>query len=87
MAQENALREGEEKKAGEKPEKVPARVPGTAIASERLDKMARAATELPDSVPGQSRACGFARLLADSRGGQYGLRWWRGGRFRAAQGG
>jgi hypothetical protein len=53
MAQENALREGEEKKSGEKQEKAAARVPGTAIASEGdLDKATRAATELPDSVPG-----------------------------------
>ena len=52
LVQENALREGEEKKAADK-EKASGRVPGTAIASETdFDKITRAATELPDSVPG-----------------------------------
>ena len=52
LVQENALREGEEKKAADK-EKTSGRVPGTAIASETdFDKITRAATELPDSVPG-----------------------------------
>jgi hypothetical protein len=52
LVQENALREGEEKKP-EKPEKDSARVPGTAIASlTDFEKITRAATELPDSVPG-----------------------------------
>jgi hypothetical protein len=52
LLQENALREGDDKKAADK-EKGSARVPGTAIASETdFDKITRAATELPDSVPG-----------------------------------
>ncbi|HEY1497595.1 MAG TPA: M14 family metallopeptidase, partial [Candidatus Solibacter sp.] len=54
IAQENALRDGEEKKGDkEKDEKADARVPGTAIASEAdFDRVTRANTELPDSVPG-----------------------------------
>ncbi len=55
IAQENALRDGEEKKSTEKDkdEKADARVPGTAIVSEAdFDKVTRANTELPDSVPG-----------------------------------
>jgi hypothetical protein len=57
LVQENALREGEEKKPAEKDkaekEKPTGRVPGTAIASEtEFDKATRATTELPDSVPG-----------------------------------
>jgi hypothetical protein len=57
LVQENALREGEEKKPAEKEkaekEKATERVPGTAIATEtEFDKATRAATELPDSVPG-----------------------------------
>ncbi len=52
IAQENALRDSEEKKSSEKEEKA-ARVPGTAIASDAdFEKVTRAATELPDSVPG-----------------------------------
>jgi hypothetical protein len=52
LLQENALRDGDEKKA-EKAEKGSTRVPGTAIANESdFDKITRAATELPDSVPG-----------------------------------
>ncbi|MCU1239129.1 MAG: peptidase carboxypeptidase [Candidatus Solibacter sp.] len=52
LHQENALREGEEKKP-DKDEKPPVRVPGTAIANEAdFDKVTRATTELPDSVPG-----------------------------------
>ncbi|MCX6633086.1 MAG: peptidase M14, partial [Candidatus Solibacter sp.] len=53
LVQENALREGEEKKPAEKTEKTAGRVPGTAIASETdFDKITRAASELPDSAPG-----------------------------------
>ena len=55
IAQENALRDGEEKKGveKEKDEKPDARVPGTAIATEaELAKVTRANTELPDTVPG-----------------------------------
>ena len=53
LLQENALRDGDDKKAADKAEKGSARVPGTAIASESdFDKITRAATELPDSVPG-----------------------------------
>ncbi len=53
LLQENALRDGDDKKAADKAEKGSARVPGTAIASEtEFDKITRAATELPDSVPG-----------------------------------
>jgi hypothetical protein len=54
LVQENALREGDEKKpAPDKPEKAGTRVPGTAIATETdFDKITRASTELPDSVPG-----------------------------------
>jgi hypothetical protein len=53
LLQENALRDGDDKKAAEKAEKGSARVPGTAIASESdFDKITRATTELPDSVPG-----------------------------------
>jgi len=52
LIQENALREGEEKKPADK-DKTSARVPGTAIATESdFDKVTRANTELPDSVPG-----------------------------------
>jgi hypothetical protein len=52
IAQENALRDGEEKKSGEDDEK-PARVPGTTIATQaEFDRVTRAAAELPDSVPG-----------------------------------
>ena len=52
LVQENALRE-DEKKAAEKPEKGSTRVPGSAIASQAdFDKVTRANTELPDSVPG-----------------------------------
>ena len=53
LVQENALREGDEKKPADKTEKAAGRVPGTAIASEiDFDKITRAATELPDSAPG-----------------------------------
>ena len=53
LLQENALRDGDEKKAADKAEKGPRACPGTAIASEAdFDKVTRAATELPDSVPG-----------------------------------
>jgi hypothetical protein len=55
LVQENALREGDDKKPAEKTDKEKAteRVPGTAIATEaEFDKAARAVTELPDSVPG-----------------------------------
>jgi hypothetical protein len=53
LVQENALREGEDKKAADKPDKESTRVPGTAITSEtEFDKITRASTELPDSVPG-----------------------------------
>ena len=52
LVQENALREGDEKKPADK-EKASGRVPGTAIASQTdFEKITRAATELPDSVPG-----------------------------------
>ena len=51
LLQENALREGDDKKAADKADKGSTRVPGTAIASETdFDKITRAATELPDSV-------------------------------------
>jgi hypothetical protein len=56
LVQENALRGGDDKKpAADKADKAEksGRVPGTAIATEtEFDKATRAATELPDSVPG-----------------------------------
>jgi hypothetical protein len=52
MPQENALREGEEKKPAT-PEKPGTRVPGTIIATDAdFEKTTRATTELPDSAPG-----------------------------------
>ena len=62
VSQENALRDGEEKKV-EKPEKGTGRVPGTAIATEaEFEKATLAATELPDSAPG---AIARARVRPD----------------------
>jgi len=62
LVQENALREGDEKKPADK-EKGSGRVPGTAIASAtEFDRITRAATELPDSVPG---AIARARIRPD----------------------
>jgi hypothetical protein len=53
LAQEDALRDGEEKKPEKEKDDKTERVPGTAIATEAdFDKVTRAATELPDSVPG-----------------------------------
>jgi hypothetical protein len=54
VAQENALREGDDKeKKTEKPDKGTGRVPGTTIASEAdFEKVTKANTELPDSAPG-----------------------------------
>jgi hypothetical protein len=64
LAQENALRDGEEKKTDEKDkDEKDRRVPGTAIANEsELDKATRATAELPDSVPG---AIARVRVRAD----------------------
>ena len=76
LSQENALREGDDKKRGRQGrESEPARVPGTAIASETdFDKITRAATELPDSVPG---AIARVRIRPDywltAGHGRYGL--------------
>jgi hypothetical protein len=54
LAQENALREDDEKKSPEESKDgAKARVPGTVIASQSdLEKLTRARAELPDSVPG-----------------------------------
>jgi hypothetical protein len=54
LEQENALREEEEKKSSEKSEDDPkARVSGSVISSElELEKISRAAAELPDAAPG-----------------------------------
>jgi hypothetical protein len=63
IAQENALRDGDEKKKDEKPEKGSGRVPGTAIASDaEFDKATKATTELPDNSPG---AIARARVRRD----------------------
>src|ERR1019366_5684106 len=59
LVQENALREGDDKKPAEKAdkadkeEKSSGRVPGTAISGQAdFEKVTRAVTELPDDVPG-----------------------------------
>ena len=64
VAQENALREGEQKDdKKEKPDEDTGRVAGTVIATEaELEKATRAAVELPDSAPG---AIARARVRPD----------------------
>jgi hypothetical protein len=56
LVQENALREGDDKKPADKAdksEKGDGRVPGTAISGQAdFEKVTRAVTELPDDVPG-----------------------------------
>jgi hypothetical protein len=62
LVQENALREGDEKKPADK-DKASGRIPGTAIASEtEFEKNTRAGAELPDDVPG---AIARARVRPD----------------------